>query len=88
LDIPNAFTPNGDGINDKVFVRGFGISKLTWRIYNRWGELVFETNDRTQGWDGTFKGARQPKEVYHYTLSVQYSDNTRHEKKGDITLLR
>ncbi|MEJ7685267.1 MAG: gliding motility-associated C-terminal domain-containing protein [Segetibacter sp.] len=65
LDVPNAFTPNGDGINDKVFVRGYGISKMTWRIYNRWGEKVFETNDKTQGWDGTYKGSLQPKEVYH-----------------------
>lgn len=88
LDVPNAFTPNGDGINDKIFVRGYGISKMTWKIYNRWGQKVFETNDRTQGWDGTFKGSLQPKEVYHYVLSVQYIDNTKYDKKGDITLLR
>jgi gliding motility-associated-like protein len=88
LDVPNAFTPNGDGINDKVFVRGFGISKMTWRIYNRWGEMVFETIDKTQGWDGTYKGSVQPKEVYHYVLAVEYSDKTKYEKKGDITLLR
>jgi gliding motility-associated-like protein len=88
IDVPNAFTPNKDGINDKVYVRGFGITKMTWRIFNRWGEVVFETNDRTQGWDGTYKGSVQPKEVYHYVLAVQYSDNTKNEKKGDITLLR
>ena len=88
LDVPNAFTPNGDGINDKVFVRGFGITKMMWRIYNRWGEEVFQTNDRFQGWDGTYKGAMQPKEVYHFVLAVQYSDKTKYEKKGDITLLR
>jgi gliding motility-associated-like protein len=88
LDVPNAFTPNGDGVNDKVFVRGFGIIKMTWRVYNRWGAVVFETNDRTQGWDGTYKGALQPKEVYHYILDVEYSDNTRFTKRGDITLLR
>jgi len=88
LDVPNAFTPNGDGINDKVFVRGFGITKMTWRIYNRWGEAVFVSADKTQGWDGTYKGSLQPKEVYHYTLAVQYTDNSKSEKKGDITLLR
>ncbi len=88
IDVPNAFTPNGDGINDKVFVRGFGVTKITWRIYNRWGTLVFETNNREQGWDGTYKGSVQPKEVYHYALAVEYSDKTKYEKKGDITLLR
>jgi gliding motility-associated-like protein len=88
LDVPNAFTPNGDGINDKVFVRGFGITKMTWRIYNRWGALVFETSDRNQGWDGTYKGGIQPKEVYHYVLDVEYANNTKHQKRGDITLLR
>jgi gliding motility-associated-like protein len=88
LDVPNAFTPNNDGVNDKVFVRGFGIKRLVWRIYNRWGTVVFETSDRTQGWDGTYKGSLQPKEVYHYVLDVEYSDNTKYQKKGDITLLR
>ena len=87
-DVPNAFTPNGDGINDKVFVKGFGITKMIWRIYNRWGVLVFETADRNEGWDGTYKGSPQPKEVYHYVLDAQYSDKTTFQKKGDITLLR
>ena len=88
LDVPNAFTPNGDGINDKLYVRGFGIIKMTWRIFNRWGTLIFETSDRTQPWDGTYKGVIQPKEVYHYVLDVEYSDNTKYQKKGDITILR
>jgi gliding motility-associated-like protein len=88
LDVPNAFTPNGDGVNDKVFVRGYGIAKLKWRIYNRWGALIFESIDRNVGWDGTYKGTKQPSEVYHYVLDVEYFDNTRSQKKGDITLLR
>jgi gliding motility-associated-like protein len=88
LDVPNAFTPNNDGINDWVTVRGFGITKMDWKIYNRWGVLVFQTNDRTRGWDGRYKGTVQPAEVYHYVLDVEYSDNTRYQKRGDITLLR
>jgi gliding motility-associated-like protein len=88
LDVPSAFTPNGDGINDQVTIRGFGIAKMTWRIYNRWGGVVFETSDRHQGWDGRYKGAVLPAEVYHFTLDVEYSDKTRFQKKGDITLLR
>ncbi|WP_207495651.1 PKD domain-containing protein [Aridibaculum aurantiacum] len=87
LDVPNAFTPNGDGVNDKVFVRGFGIAKMNWRIYNRWGTVVFQTNNRTEGWDGTYRGAKQPKEVYHYVLDVEFSDGKKYQKKGDITLL-
>ena len=88
LDVPSAFTPNGDGINDRVMVRGFGIIKMSWQIFNRWGNIVFETSDRTQPWDGKYKGALQPAEVYHYILDVEYGDNTRLQKKGDITLLR
>jgi gliding motility-associated-like protein len=88
IDVPNAFTPNGDGINDKIFVRGFGINKMSWKIYNRWGALVFETIDRTTGWDGTYKGSMQPNEVYHYILDVEFSDNSKFQKRGDITLLR
>ena len=88
LDVPSAFTPNSDGANDVVMVRGFGIQKMTWKIYNRWGNVVFETNNRLQGWNGKYKGTLQPAEVYHYTLDVEYSDNTRYQKLGDITLLR
>jgi gliding motility-associated-like protein len=87
LDVPNAFTPNGDGVNDYVFVRGFGITKMMWRIYNRWGTVVFETSDRKQGWNGMYKGKLQPKEVYTYVLDVEFSDGTKYQKKGDITLL-
>jgi gliding motility-associated-like protein len=88
LDVPNALTPNGDGKNDKVFVRGFGIKTMIWRIYNRWGQLVFETTNRNEGWDGTFKGQLQPMEAYGYTLSVEMSDGQKIKKSGDITLIR
>ena len=56
LDVPNAFTPNGDGANDRAVVIGYGITKLTFRIYNRWGQLMFETTNRKLGWDGRFNG--------------------------------
>jgi gliding motility-associated-like protein len=88
LDVPNAFTPNGDGINDKVQVLGFGISRMNWRIYNRWGQLIFTTTNRNQGWDGRYKGVLQPQEVYTYTLDVEFSDGTKATKTGDITLLK
>ncbi len=88
LDVPNAFTPNGDGVNDKAVVIGFGITRMTFRIYNRWGQLVFETNDRKQGWDGRFNGKPQPMEVYAYTLDAEYFDGKKERKQGDITLIR
>ena len=87
-DVPNAFTPNGDGANDKIFVRGFGIAQMTWRIYDRWGNMVFATADPSQGWDGTFNGKFLAQDVYHYTLQVVFSSKVKFTKKGDITLLR
>ncbi len=88
LDVPNAFTPGRFGENAIVRVRGFGISKLTFRIYNRWGQKVFETNDVYTGWDGTYKGNPQPMDVYAYTVEAEYFDGTKATKKGDITLIR
>lgn len=88
LDVPSAFTPNSDGINDLLYIRGYGILKMVWKIYNRWGNVVFETTDRNIPWNGKFKGALQPADVYHYTLDVEYSDNTKVQKIGDITLIR
>lgn len=88
LDVPNAFTPGRFGVNGIVKVAGFGIGKMDWRIYNRWGQVVFSTTDRHQGWDGKFKGAVQPLDVYTYTLDVEFTDGQKLRKTGDITLLR
>lgn len=87
-NVPNAFSPNGDGNNDRIFVRGFGIGKMTWRIYNRWGVQVYVSNNPAEGWDGTYKGKLQPQEVYHYTLQIEFTNGDKVSKKGDITLLR
>jgi len=88
VDVPNAFTPKSGDINSKVFVRGFGITKMRFIIWNRWGQKVFETNDRNTGWDGKYKGIVQPMDVYAYTLDVEFFDGTKTTKKGDITLIR
>jgi gliding motility-associated-like protein len=88
FDVPNAFTPNGDGKNDKLGVRGFGIVKMNFRIYNRWGQLVFQSADPSQGWDGYYQGRLQPMDVYSYTLELEMYTGDRYTKKGDITLLR
>ena len=88
LDVPNAFTPGRFGINSVVNVRGFGIVKMDWKIYNRWGQLIFQSASKRQGWDGTFKGILQPIDVYGYTLDAEFSDGKKIRKTGDITLLR
>lgn len=88
LDVPNAFTPGRFGRNSIITVTGFGITKLSWKIYNRWGKLVFETTDRNVGWDGTYKGELQPMDVYAYVLDAEFFDGKKLRKTGDITLIR
>lgn len=88
LDIPNAFSPNGDGKNDKVYVRGFGIKRMIWRIYNRFGQVVFEATNNRDGWDGKYKGVLQPMDAYGYTLDAEFVDGQKLRKTGDITLIR
>lgn len=88
LDVPNAFTPGRFGVNGFIKVEGFGIGRMEWRIYNRWGQLVFQTTNRKDSWDGTFKGKLQPMDVYTYTLDVELTDGRKVRKTGDITLLR
>ena len=86
--MPNAFTPNSNDVNSKILVRGFGIAKMRFIIWNRWGQKVFETGNRNEGWDGRVKGVVQPMDVYAYTLDVEFFDGTKTTKKGDITLIR
>ena len=88
FDVPNAFTPNGNGVNDIIYVKGFGIAQMNWQIYNRWGVKMFETEDLHTGWDGTYNGKLQPQEVYHYILAIQTTDGKKYNKSGDITLIR
>lgn len=87
-DIPTAFSPNGDGVNDILFVRGAAVETMDVRIYNRWGELVFESNALNIGWDGTYKGKPQEMEAYVYVLDVKFVDGTSLHKKGNVTLIR
>lgn len=88
VGVPNAFTPNGDGVNDVIYVQGFGIQRMVWRIYNRWGKLLFTGISLARGWDGKYNGELQPQDVYNYVLDVKFSDGTTKVLKGDITLLK
>lgn len=88
LDVPTAFSPNGDGVNDILFVEGAAIATLDFKIFNRWGEVVFQTDDIKKGWDGKLRGKEQEMEVYAYTLYVTFIDDSSTSKQGNITLLR
>lgn len=89
VDVPSAFTPNGAGENNIIFVRGHGVDELLFfRIYNRWGEIIFETNDINVGWDGTYKGEAQNMETYIYQAKVRFYNGEFEEKGGSITLIR
>ena len=88
LDVPNAFTPGRFGQNAILKVVGFGILRMNFRIYNRWGKLIFESDNPNVGWDGNYLGVPQPMEVYAYTLEAEFSNGVRVSKKGDITLVR
>ncbi len=88
LDVPNAFTPGRFGENSVITVKGFGIVSMNWKIYNRYGQVVFQSNTPYQGWDGNFNGVPQPIGVYAYTLDATFDDGTKTTRKGDITLIR
>lgn len=88
IGVPNAFSPNGDGLNDVVKVEGKGIIQLLFRIYNRWGEKVFESNDQSIGWNGYYKGVLQEMEAYAYHVDAVLINGENVQLKGNITLLR
>ncbi len=90
LDLPNAFSPgNGSSINDQLKIIKKGLATLNYfRIFNRWGELVFETKDINEGWNGQFNGVPQPIGVYVYSIDAQTSTGKIFNKQGNVTLIR
>ncbi len=71
VKLPTTFTPNSDGNNDIIYVKGWGIKELLdFRIFNRWGQEIYSSNDLNQGWDGTFNGVVQASDVYVYKVKV------------------
>ncbi len=87
--VPNSFTPNGDGLNDIFRVIPPGIASTTYfRVFNRFGELVFETNQWLKGWDGTFKGKEQKAGTYVWMVSGVDRNNKKIEIKGTVNLIR
>ncbi|MFN5630366.1 MAG: gliding motility-associated C-terminal domain-containing protein, partial [Bacteroidota bacterium] len=85
--VPDAFSPNSDGINDKVFVRG-SIREFSFSVFNRWGEQVFRTQNQSVGWDGSFRGKELDAGVFVYYLSGTDAAGNSFNKKGNITLTK
>ncbi len=86
--IPTAFSPNGDGQNDVLYMRGGCISSMTFVIFDRWGNKVFESNNQNEGWDGAYNGKPMQTGTYSYYINGTYTDGKTFEKKGNITLVR
>lgn len=89
IEVPTTFTPNGDGVNDIIYLEGWGIREVEYfQIFNRWGELVFESQNLDHGWDGYYKGVLQNNDTYTYKAKVKTWRNTEIEGAGHINLMR
>lgn len=86
--IPDVFSPNGDGNNDFLYVRGPSLVDVEFAVYDRWGTRLFASGNVGDGWDGTANGERSASGVYAYTLLARTEDGTRIERSGTITLVR
>lgn len=88
IGVPNAFSPNGDQINDELFVMGQGIVKMNFIVYNRYGQKVFETTDQSRGWDGTLDGKKLNGGVFAYYLEYTLISGASGTIKGNVTVVR
>jgi gliding motility-associated-like protein len=90
LQVPNAFTPNGDGVNDVFHILGSPqINNITFCVYNKWGARIFCTSNLQDGWNGTFNGKECEIGTYAWVCSyTSIEDNKQHLQKGNVTLIR
>ncbi|CAN5170947.1 hypothetical protein BH09BAC5_BH09BAC5_06630 [soil metagenome] len=86
--LPTAFSPNHDGQNDIYYVRGNCIETLQFEIFNRWGEMVFFTDDITRGWDGTWRDKQCEPAVFTYFIRATLLDGSLYEGKGNISIVK
>src|SRR5699024_10937398 len=86
--LPTGVTPNGDGENDVFIIREGPFVNVIFKVFNNWGQLIFETNDPNQGWDGTFKGQKCQEGVYTWVIKVELFGGEMVQTSGDVTLLR
>ena len=88
LYVPNAFSPNGDGINDVFSPEGEYVKTFDMQIFNRWGNVIYHSSNISNGWDGTKGGSRLEEDVYVYLINTTDALNKTHSFKGTVTLLR
>lgn len=88
VGVPSAFSPNGDGNNDILFVKGQGLESIYFAVYNRYGELIFKTTDQSIGWDGTFMNRNQNPGVFTWVLQYSTLEGKKGKLNGNTTLIR
>ena len=87
--VPNTFSPNGDGLHDVLYVRSRALSHMDYfRVFDRWGSIVYEGRDMNEGWDGTINGKAAEQGVYVYTVSGKCESGFDVETSGTTTLIR
>jgi gliding motility-associated-like protein len=86
--VPNAFSPDGNGTNESIGVMGKNIENVLFRVFNRWGELVFESTTPGDAWDGTYKGELQSRATFVYSATGNFTDGKSFELNGNFTLMR
>ncbi|MBI4649385.1 MAG: gliding motility-associated C-terminal domain-containing protein, partial [Bacteroidia bacterium] len=86
--IPDIFSPNGDGNNDMLYVRGKKIQTIRFAVYDRWGEKVFETTDIDTGWDGTYRGKPMNPAVFVYYVTGKFENGDEIKISGNVALVR
>ena len=91
LTVPNAFTPNGDGLNDvftPVISNADQVKYYVFEVYNRWGKLIFESNKPGEGWDGKYKGKLAQFGTYNWKVSYDVPDQDSVDANGHVTLVK
>lgn len=86
--LPTGFTPNGDNENDVFIIRGGPFKSVDFKIYNNWGQLIYESTDALEGWNGMYQGEKAPLGVYTWTFVVEMTNGQIIKKSGDVTLMR
>lgn len=85
--IPNTFTPNGDGMNDTFGIAGEGVHEFKMQIFNRWGQLIYESANANERWDGTFQGVKVPMGTYIYKVSAKGATGQKQNKEGNVNVI-